>query len=105
MHCTCVKGAQELTIAPDDLDETTAFIKRPALSCYKTMKGTPFIPREVLSKALTMEKIAKARHPHIIHYLGCRVRRKYLLIFKSPSKQSFLRDGKRKVQVPRYVGG
>ncbi|KAI0863024.1 kinase-like domain-containing protein [Xylaria cubensis] len=63
-----------LKIAPDHCDDTTAFIKRPGLTCYKTMKGTEFIPQQILQEALIMEQLSKAPHPNIITYIGCRVK-------------------------------
>ena len=64
-----------LTIAPDELDDTSAFIKRPGLNCYETMKGTDYIPRVLFDEALITEQISKTRHPNIVKYYGCRVRR------------------------------
>ncbi|KGQ10117.1 Serine/threonine-protein kinase/endoribonuclease IRE2 [Beauveria bassiana D1-5] len=64
-----------LTIAPDDLDDVSAFIKRPGINCYEEMKGSDFIPKGVLEETLIMEQISKTPHPYIIGYLGCRVRR------------------------------
>jgi serine/threonine protein kinase len=64
-----------LTIAPDSLDDTAAFIKRPGLNCYETMKGSEYIPKAILEETLIMERISKMHHPNIIGYIGCRVRR------------------------------
>ena len=64
-----------LTIAPEDLDDLSAFIKRPGLNCYETMKGSQYIPTEILGETLTMELISETHHPNIINYFGCRVRR------------------------------
>ncbi|KAK3291991.1 kinase-like domain-containing protein [Chaetomium fimeti] len=64
-----------LTLAPDDLDNVSAFIKRPGLNWYDLAKGTDSISRELLGETLAMERISKTPHPHIIRYLGCRVRR------------------------------
>jgi len=64
-----------LTIAPDHLDDVSAFIKRPGLNSYETMKGTEFIPKEILTETLTMEEISKINHPNIIKYHGCHVKR------------------------------
>ena len=33
-----------LTIAPDDLDDASSFIKGQGLNCYETMRGTDYIP-------------------------------------------------------------
>ncbi|KAI0525941.1 kinase-like domain-containing protein [Xylaria bambusicola] len=63
-----------LKIAPDYWDDTTAFIKRPGLTCYKTMKGTEFIPQQILQETLIMEQLSKAPHPNIITYIGCQVK-------------------------------
>lgn len=64
-----------LTTAPDHLDDTSAFIKRPGLNCYEIMKGTDYVHKELLAEALTMEQISRTQHPNIIRYHGCRVRR------------------------------
>ncbi len=64
-----------LTIASDDLDDVSAYIKRPGLNVYETMKGSDFIVKELLEETIIMEQISKTPHPHIIGYLGCRVRR------------------------------
>ncbi|KAJ4317285.1 hypothetical protein N0V84_007421 [Fusarium piperis] len=64
-----------LTIAPNGLDDTSAFIKRPGLNCYEEMRGTDFIPRALLEETLIMEEISRGQHPNIIGYYGCRVRR------------------------------
>ena len=64
-----------LTIAPTDLDDTSAFIKRSGLNCYEDMKGTNFVPNGVLEETLIMEQLSQTQHPNIICYLGCRVRR------------------------------
>lgn len=63
-----------LTIAPNDLDDVSAFVKRPGLNCYETMKGSDFVPKGLLEETTIMEQISKTPHPHIIGYLGCRVR-------------------------------
>ena len=64
-----------LTIAPDGLDNTSAFIKRPGLNSYESMKGFNWIPKGLLEETLIMEQISKTPFPNIIGYLGCRVRR------------------------------
>lgn len=64
-----------LTIAPFHLDDVSAFIKRPGLNSYETMKGIEFIPKEILNETLTMEEISKVKHPNIVKYHGCRVKR------------------------------
>ena len=70
-----VSQAFDLTIAPGDLDDTSAFIKRPGLNSYESFKGTDFVPKSVLDETLIMEKISQKPHPHIIHYHGCRIHR------------------------------
>ncbi|KAL6859883.1 hypothetical protein ACO1O0_003907 [Amphichorda felina] len=65
----------DLTIAPDHLDDNSAYVKRPSLIWYDTMKGTNFIPTEVLNETLTMENTSKSSHPNIVRYYGCRLRR------------------------------
>ncbi|KAI0538685.1 kinase-like domain-containing protein [Xylaria digitata] len=64
-----------LKIAPNNWDDTTAFIKRPGLNCYETMRGSDYIPKEILQETLIMEQISIAPHPNIITYLGCHVKR------------------------------
>ncbi|KAI1286591.1 kinase-like domain-containing protein [Xylaria venustula] len=64
-----------LKIAPNHWEDTTAFIKRPGLNCYETMKGSDYIPKEVLHETLIMEQISMTPHPNIITYLGCHVKR------------------------------
>lgn len=64
-----------LTMAAIGLDDTSAFIKRPGLNCYESVKGTNYIPKGILEESLIMEQISQTQHPNIIRYLGCRVRR------------------------------
>jgi hypothetical protein len=64
-----------LTIVPDNLDDHTAFFKRPGLVCYEEMKGTSYIPSTFLDETIIMETISKSPHPNIVRYHGCRVRR------------------------------
>ncbi len=64
-----------LTIAPHDLDDVSAFIKRPGLNSYESMKGSSFVAKGLLEETIIMEQISKTPHPNIIGYLGCRVRR------------------------------
>lgn len=65
----------ELTIAPENLDNSSVFVKRPGLVCYEIMKGSDFIPKEVLNEVLIMEQISKSTHPNIVSYYGCRIKR------------------------------
>ncbi len=65
----------QLTIAPNTFHESQAFVKRPGLNCYETMKGTNYIPKAVLDETVIMEQISKSPHPHIVRYYGCRVKR------------------------------
>ncbi|PNY25979.1 Serine/threonine-protein kinase/endoribonuclease IRE2, partial [Tolypocladium capitatum] len=65
----------DLTIAPKTLDDTSAFVKRPGLSCYETTKGSDFVPRAVLDETIVMEQISKSPRPHFIKYFGCHVKR------------------------------
>ncbi|RFU30569.1 hypothetical protein B7463_g5780, partial [Scytalidium lignicola] len=65
----------QLTIAPENLDNSSVFVKRPGLAWYETMKGSDFIPKEVLNETLIMEQISKSPHPNIVSYYGCRVKR------------------------------
>ncbi|KAL2173070.1 kinase-like domain-containing protein [Thermothelomyces heterothallicus CBS 202.75] len=64
-----------LTIAPGDLDDASAFVKRPGIACYESVKGTEFVPKGLLEETLIMEQISKTPHPNIIRYLGCRIHR------------------------------
>jgi hypothetical protein len=41
----------QLTTAPESLDDSSAFIKRPGLDCYETMKGSNYIPKALLDQA------------------------------------------------------
>jgi serine/threonine protein kinase len=66
-----------LTVA-NDLTEPEVWIKRPGLNSYESLKGTDYIPKEVLGETLIMEKISKTPHPNIVKYLGCHVRRGYI---------------------------
>lgn len=54
-----IPADEVLTIVPDHLDDTSAFIKRPGLDCYETMRGTPYVPRSVLDETLIMERISR----------------------------------------------
>ncbi|KAI8947836.1 kinase-like domain-containing protein [Xylaria longipes] len=65
----------QLTIAPAELDNSNAFIKRPGLNCYESMKGTNHVPKSVLDETTIMELVSKTPHPNIIGYHGCRVKR------------------------------
>lgn len=65
----------ELTIAPEALDDVSAFVKRPGLDSYISVQCTDYIPKEMLNETLIMEKVSKLGHPNIIKYHGCRVRR------------------------------
>lgn len=65
-----------LTIAPDDLNDASAFMKRPGLVSYdEDMKGTGFVRKEIFQETIAMEQVSKTPHAHIIRYFGCRVRR------------------------------
>lgn len=65
-----------LTITPAELDNVSAYIKRPDLSSHESFKGTNIVPKSVLDETLIMEKISKTPPPpHIIRYHGCRVHR------------------------------
>ncbi|KAH8808651.1 kinase-like domain-containing protein [Xylogone sp. PMI_703] len=65
----------QLTIASENLDMSSVFIKRPGLVVYEIFKGSDFIPKEVLNETLIMEQISKSPHPNIVNYYGCRVKR------------------------------
>ncbi|KAG4264777.1 serine/threonine-protein kinase [Fusarium proliferatum] len=64
-----------LKLAPDDIDDSLVYVKRPGLNNYEAMKGTDFVPKELLAETLTMEKVSQTPHPNIVGYYGCRVRR------------------------------
>ena len=55
-----------LTIAPADLDDHTAFVKRPGFVCYEEMKGTSYIPSVLLNETIIMETISELPHPNIV---------------------------------------
>jgi serine/threonine protein kinase len=65
----------QLKIAPESLDDSSAYIKRPGLHCYEFLKGSGDIPQELLNETLIMEQISKSSHPNIVGYYGCRVKR------------------------------
>ncbi|RDW76579.1 Protein kinase-like [Aspergillus mulundensis] len=68
----------QLTIAPETLDASTVYVKRPGLQWYDDMIGTDFLPKTVLDETVVMEKISQSPHPNIIQYYGCRVKRGYI---------------------------
>lgn len=70
-----IPGGVSLTIAPEHLDDISAFVKTPGLYSYESYKGTDFIPRSILEETLIMEQLSRSPHPNIIHYHGCRVKR------------------------------
>ncbi|KAJ4248759.1 hypothetical protein NW762_012597 [Fusarium torreyae] len=65
----------DLEIAPDNLDIDSVYRKIPGLNNYETLKGTDFIPKELLVETLTMEQVSRTPHPNIVGYHGCRVKR------------------------------
>ncbi|SCV33748.1 uncharacterized protein FFB14_04672 [Fusarium fujikuroi] len=54
-----------LKLAPDDIDDSLVYVKRPGLNNYEAMKGTDFVPKELLAETLTMEKVSQTSHPNI----------------------------------------
>lgn len=50
----------KFTIAPDSFTESNAFIKRPGLTSYESVRGSDFIPTGMLAETLTMEALAKS---------------------------------------------
>ncbi|PHH89197.1 hypothetical protein CDD83_6519 [Cordyceps sp. RAO-2017] len=70
-----VPSGVNLTLAPDELDDRSAFVKRPGLHSLESVEGTGFIPRQILDETLIMETISKSPHPNFIRYYGCRVKR------------------------------
>jgi len=65
----------QLTLAPQSLDESSAYIKRPWLNSYESTRGTDFVAKALLDETLIMESISQSPHPNIVGYYGCRVRR------------------------------
>ena len=54
------------------------YIKRPMLAQYAVFRKhnvLPLIPKALLEEAQTMEFLTQHKHPHIVQYHGCRVRR------------------------------
>ncbi|CAL3971506.1 unnamed protein product [Diplocarpon coronariae] len=70
-----VPAGSQLKLAPEHLDDSSAFVKRPGLNSYETMKGTNFIPQALLDETLVMEQVSTSPHASIVAYYGCRVRR------------------------------
>ncbi|CAH0048121.1 unnamed protein product [Clonostachys solani] len=64
-----------LTLAPDNLTEKSAFLKRPKLKSYSPEKDNSLIPQSFLKETLIMEQLSNLPHPNLIQYLGCRVKR------------------------------
>ncbi|KAK5629219.1 hypothetical protein RRF57_004934 [Xylaria bambusicola] len=56
-----------LKIAPNHWDRTTAPTKRPGLTCYKAMKGTEFIPKQILQGKLLWSSSPKPPTPTLSH--------------------------------------
>ena len=73
-----VPADTHLTIAPETLDASLVYVKRPGLQWYDDMIGTNYVPNAVLDETLIMEEISKSPHQNIIRYYGCRVRRGYI---------------------------
>lgn len=65
----------ELRLAPEHLNEENSYVKRPGLAIYKDMKGSGYIPKNLLDETLMMEKISKLNHPNIVSYHGVRTKR------------------------------
>jgi serine/threonine protein kinase len=65
----------QLTIAPENLGDSSAFVKRPGLNCYEIMKGSNYTPKALLDETLIMEQISKSPRPEIVSYYACRVKR------------------------------
>lgn len=65
----------EIRIAPAELNEDSAYVKRPGLTSYIDMKDTSYIPNNLMDETRMMEMVSKLEHPHIVHYHGVRVRR------------------------------
>jgi serine/threonine protein kinase len=66
-----------VTVAPDNLDESTAFIKRTGVTRYDPAhmlapgnEGKDHLLEEVLR----LETLSERPHPYLVRYLGCRVR-------------------------------
>ena len=56
----------QLTLAPENLDNDSVYIKRPGLTSYESMKGTDFVPKALFDKTLIMELVSKSPHANII---------------------------------------
>ncbi|KAI0884138.1 kinase-like domain-containing protein, partial [Annulohypoxylon maeteangense] len=39
------------------------------------MKGSDYVPKEILNETVIMERISANPHPNIIRYFGCRIKR------------------------------
>ncbi|KAL2023336.1 hypothetical protein VTK56DRAFT_3074 [Thermocarpiscus australiensis] len=67
-------GDANITVAPDDLDKSKYYIKRPRLVYYPDYKSHLF-PSMLLEEAQALELVSQHPHPGIIGYHGCRVHR------------------------------
>ncbi|AEO71884.1 uncharacterized protein THITE_2133171 [Thermothielavioides terrestris NRRL 8126] len=70
----------QLTRAPETLDISSVYIKRPVIKKHSCGAGaTECAMREaasaLLAETLALEKLSKTPHPCIVQYHGCRVRR------------------------------
>uniref|UniRef100_A0A8H7N2T2 Protein kinase domain-containing protein n=1 Tax=Bionectria ochroleuca TaxID=29856 RepID=A0A8H7N2T2_BIOOC len=64
-----------LTLAPNNLTEELAFLKRPQLKSYSLKNDNSLIPQSFLKETLIMEQLSKSPHPSLVQYLGYRVKR------------------------------
>lgn len=78
-------------IAPEHLKDS-AYIKRPGLNGYESMKGTNYITKNVLDETLIMERLSENPHPNIIPYFGCRVKRNRITAILLQKYESTLRQ-------------
>ncbi|CAI6089341.1 unnamed protein product [Clonostachys chloroleuca] len=64
-----------LTLAPNNLTEGLAFLKRPQLSSYSPGNDNSLIPQPSLKETPTMEQLSKSPHPSFVQHPGCRAKR------------------------------
>jgi hypothetical protein len=64
-----------VTVAPDDIDESAAFIKRTGVTRYDPvdMLAPGNGGKDHLLEVLRLETLSKRPHPYLVPYIGCRV--------------------------------
>ena len=95
-----VPSDARLTVAANELDVNTLYIKRPRLRMYEEYKKDDMlsvIPTLLLDEARALQIISQQPHPYIIGYHGCRVQRGRitgLVLDKHPHDlKEYLKDG------------